>query len=214
MAGMNKNESETAAPGVPLSIIALDDDEDFRLFISGALAADGHDVRAVATPADLYHACELQIPDVVLLDMKMGRHSGDEVLTELRRRWPRLCIIVLTGYPSMENMRLTFKQDVFDYLAKPFSHAELQRVLAQATQSLALGQTPQDRLRRELGHQIRIARTEKGWTLKELSEASEVSVSQLSSIERGAHMPSVESLLSISSALGVKPSSWLSAAGL
>jgi ribosome-binding protein aMBF1 (putative translation factor) len=110
-------------------------------------------------------------------------------------------------------MRQTFKQDVFDYLAKPFSLDELRRVLAQASTSLGLGQRPQDRLRNELGRQVRLARTERGWTLKDLSEASGVSVSQLSSIERGAHLPSVESLLGIAVALGRKPSAWIAAAG-
>ena len=47
----------------------------------------------------------------------------------------------------------------------------------------------------------------------DLSEASGVSVSQLSSIERGAHLPSLESLLAIASALEKKPSAWLAAAG-
>ena len=65
----------------------------------------------------------------------------------------------------------------------------------------------------ELGRQIRLARTERGWTLKGLSESSGVSVSQLSSIERGAHLPSVESLLSIATALDEKPSAWFDAAG-
>jgi transcriptional regulator with XRE-family HTH domain len=80
--------------------------------------------------------------------------------------------------------------------------------------SLGLGQRPQDRLRAELGRQVRLARIEKGWTLKELSESSQVSVSQLSSIERGAHLPSLESLVTIALALGRKPSQWLDAAGL
>jgi transcriptional regulator with XRE-family HTH domain len=39
-----------------------------------------------------------------------------------------------------------------------------------------------------------------------------VSVSQLSSIERGAHLPSLESLLSIANALDALPSEWLAAA--
>jgi transcriptional regulator with XRE-family HTH domain len=58
-----------------------------------------------------------------------------------------------------------------------------------------------------------LARTERGWTLRDLSESSGVSVSQLSSIERGAHLPSVESLLAISGALERKPSAWLAGAG-
>ncbi len=140
--------------------------------------------------------------------------SGEEALAEIRKRWARLCVIVVTGYPSLDSMRQTFKQDVFDYLAKPFSLAELRRCLSQAATSLGLGQRPEDRLRVELGKQIRLARTDHAWTLKDLSEASGVSVSQLSSIERGAHLPSIESMVSIALALGCKPSVWMEAAGL
>lgn len=201
-----------AAP--PLSIVALDDDDDFRQYLRSILEGDGHDVRTCPTPETFFEACEQRLPDVVLLDIKMGRHSGEQVLAEIRRRWTRLCVIVVTGYPSMDSMRQTFKQDVFDYLAKPFSISEMRRVLSQAAITLNLGQRPQDRLRAELGRQVRLARTQAGWTLKELSETSGVSVSQLSSIERGAHMPSLESLVAIAGALGRKPSQWLDGAGL
>jgi DNA-binding NtrC family response regulator len=193
--------------------MALDDDEDFLQYIRSVLEAEGHDVRAVATPEAFFKAAEERLPDVVLLDIKMGRYSGDQVLEEIRKRWSRLCVVVVTGYPSLDSMRQTFKQDVFDYLAKPFSLAELRRVLAQATQAFGLGQRPEDRLRAELGRQVRLARTERDWTLRDLSEASGISVSQLSSIERGAHLPSLESLLAIAHALEKKPSSWLGAAG-
>jgi DNA-binding NtrC family response regulator len=178
------------------------------------LDGEGHAVRTCGTPEEFFAACESRLPDVVLLDIKMGHASGEVVLAELRRRWPRLCVVVVTGYPSLDSMRQTFKQDVFDYLAKPFSLAELKKTLAQAAASLGLGQRPQDRLRLEMGRQMRLARTERGWTLKELSEACGVSVSQLSSVERGAHLPSLESLVAIASALNAKPSEWFAAAGL
>lgn len=214
------NAPETPAelpPGPALSIIAMDDDEDFRQYITGVLRQQGHDVRAVGGgsggASEFFAACESRLPDVVLLDMKMGRTSGEEVLVELRRRWPRLCVIVVTGYPSLDSMRQTFKQDVFDYLAKPFSVEELNRVLAQAAAALGLGQRPQDRLRVELGRHIRMARTQRSWTLKDLSDACDLSVSQISSIERGAHLPSLESLLAIAAALGTSPSAWFEASG-
>jgi CheY-like chemotaxis protein/DNA-binding XRE family transcriptional regulator len=207
-------EPADAAPTVPpLFVVALDDDADFREYVRSVLEQGGHEVRAAATPDEFFATCEARLPDIVLLDIKMGNFSGEQVLAEIRRRWTRLCVIVVTGYPSLDSMRQTFKQDVFDYLAKPFSIAELQRCLAQAAEALGLGKRPQDRLRAELGRQIRIARTERGWTLKDLSESSGVSVSQLSSIERGAHLPSLESLLTISGALDRKASSWLLAAG-
>jgi DNA-binding NtrC family response regulator len=197
-----------------LDVVALDDDDDFRQYVVGVLEADGHEIRAVPTPEDFFAACEERLPDLVLLDIKMGRSSGEDVLAQLRRRWPKLAVVVVTGYPSLEGMRQTFKQDVFDYLAKPFSIAELRRTLSQAATALGLGRRPEDRLRAELGRQIRIARTQRSWTLKDLSEASGVSVSQLSSIERGAHLPSLESLVAVAGALEGKPSAWLAAAGL
>jgi len=106
------------------------------------------------------------------------------------------------------------KQDVFDYVAKPFTIEDMRRVLGQAALEFGLGRRPVDRLRAELGGHIRLARTERGWTLRDLSEASGVSVSQLSSVERGAHLPSLESLVAISEALGRQPSAWLQSMGL
>ena len=204
----------TPASGVPpLSIVALDDDADFRAYIADVLEQDGHDIRVAATPDEMYAMNAERLPDILLLDIKMGRHSGEVVLGELRQRWPRLCVVVVTGYPSLENMRQTFKQDVFDYLAKPFSIADLRATLAQAAKAYGLGERPQDRLRQDLGRQVRLARTERGWTLRQLSENSGVSVSQLSSIERGAHLPSLESLLAIAGALEIRPSTWLDHAG-
>ncbi|MEO1008552.1 MAG: response regulator [Planctomycetota bacterium] len=201
------------APTAPsLSIVALDDDADFREYLTGMLSTDGHQVRAVASGDELYATCQEQLPEVVLLDMHMGRVRGEDVLAVIRERWPRLCVVVLTGHPTMDSMRETFKQQVFDYVAKPFDPDELRRVLAQAAQQFGLGLRPQDRLRQELGRQMRLARTEKGWTLKELSEHSGVSVSQLSSIERGAHLPSLESLVLVAQALDATPSAWLIAA--
>jgi CheY-like chemotaxis protein/lambda repressor-like predicted transcriptional regulator len=198
---------------IPLTIISLDDDADFREYLSGTLQGEGHTITTVATPDALYRAAAEYHPDVIMLDIKMGKHSGEDVLRVIRERWPKQCVIVVTGYPSLDSMRETFKQDVFDYISKPFSVEDMRRVLNQAADEFGLGQRPMDRLRGVLGRQIRLARTERGWTLRELSELSSVSVSQLSSIERGTHLPSVESLVAISLALEAKPSEWFGAAG-
>src|SRR5437773_10347253 len=137
----------SAAPAPHLSILALDDDADFREYIRTVLDSEGHAVRAVATPNEFFSAAEERLPDIALLDMKMGRESGEAVLEQIRQRWPRLCVIVVTGYPSLDSMRRTFKGvagaggvggGVFDYLAKPFSLEELRRTLAQAAAAFGL----------------------------------------------------------------------------
>jgi DNA-binding NtrC family response regulator len=138
--------------------------------------------------------------------MKMGDVTGDRVLEQLLARWPNLCVIVITGYPSLEDMRATFKLKVFDYIAKPFSLAQLRQMLKNAIGAFGLGRTPQDRLRERLGHSIKMLRVARDWSLKDLATQTRLSVSQISAIERGANLPSFESFLAISRAFHKKPS--------
>lgn len=198
------------APGA-IQVDVLDDDTDFLTYIEDFLNDEGQYLaRTFTTPAALFEAAAAGKPDIVLMDMKMGEHRGEHVLEQLAQRFPGLCVIVVTGYPSLEDMRATFKLKVFDYLAKPFTLAQLRQTLANAAEAFHLGRAPHDRLREKLGQRIRLLRAEREWSLKELAAESRLSVSQISSIERGANLPSIESLLAIARAFGKKPSGILS----
>lgn len=204
------SEASAAALGL-VDIAVLDDDLDFRTYMEDFLRDEGiYEVRSFASPDELFSSAEARLPDILLLDMKMGPVSGEKVVEQLLSRWPNLCIIIVTGYPSLEDMRATFKLRVFDYLAKPFSLSQIRQTLQNAIEQFSLGRTPQDRLRERLGHRIKILRVERGWSLKELAAATKLSVSQISSIERGANLPSIESLLAICRAIERKPSEVLS----
>ena len=193
-------------------IAVLDDDVDFRNYLEDLLKDEGgFTVRAFAHPQEFFEACEEQLPEIVLLDMKMGDVGGDRVLEQLLTRWPALCVIVITGYPSLEDMRATFKMKVFDYISKPFSLAQLRQTLHNAIEKYGFGRTAQDRLRERLGHQIKMLRVERDWSLKDLAASTKLSISQISSIERGANLPSIESLLAICRAFEKRPSEVLSA---
>ena len=193
-----------------VDIAVLDDDIDFVHYVEDFLKDEGlYSVRTFTHPDDLAASCDQKAPEIVLLDMKMGPFQGHEVLEELRKKHPSVCVIVVTGYPSLEDMRTTFKRQAFDYLAKPFSLAQLRLILKNAIEKHGLGLTAQEQLRGRLGKRMRLLRVARGWPLKEAAGATGVSVSQLSSIERGAHMPSIESLLALCSAYEVKPSELL-----
>src|SRR4029078_13128227 len=98
------------------SIAVLDDDADFRTYLEDFLKDEAiYAVRAFGNARELFEGCEDALPDIVLLDMKMGEASGDKVLEQLLTRWPGMCVIIITGYPSLEDMRTTFKLKVFDY---------------------------------------------------------------------------------------------------
>ncbi len=200
--GMFEVAQETVA-----NIAVLDDDLDFRNYIEDFLKDESvYAVRTFGESVALFEGCEERLPDIVLLDMKMGEVTGDKVVEQLLTRWPGLCVIIITGYPSLEDMRATFKLKVFDYLAKPFSLAQLRQVLKNAVEAFGLGRSPQDRLRERLGHSIKMLRVERDWSLKDLATHTKLSVSQISAIERGTNLPSIESLLAISKAFEKKPS--------
>jgi DNA-binding NtrC family response regulator len=207
------NEGTAVSTGL-IDVAVLDDDIDFLNYIEDLLRDEaGYAVRTFAHPDELFAAAEARLPDILLLDMKMGAATGDKVVEQLLSQWPELCIIVVTGYPSYEDMRASFKLRVFDYLPKPFSLAQLRQTLQNAIEQFSLGRTAQDRLRERLGHRVKLLRVERDWSLKDLAAATRLSVSQISSIERGANLPSIESLLAISRAFERKPSEILSAIG-
>jgi DNA-binding NtrC family response regulator len=198
---------EALAQETIADIAVLDDDLDFRNYIEDFLKDESvYSVRTFADARQLFEGCQEKLPDIVLVDMKMGDVSGDKVVEQLLTRWPGLCVIIVTGYPSLEDMRATFKLKVFDYLAKPFSLAQLRQVLKNAVEAFGLGKSPHDRLRERLGHAIKMLRVERNWSLKDLAVQTKLSVSQISAIERGANLPSIESLLAISKAFEKRPS--------
>jgi len=200
-----------ASTQAQVEVYVLDDDQDFRNYMEDALKDEGtYTVHTFAHPEELNAACEQRVPDIVLLDMKMGEFKGEKVLEQLLAAYPHVCVIIITGYPSLEDMRATFKLKVFDYISKPFSLAQLRQTLRNAVEKFGLGRTLQDRLRERLGHRIKLLRVERDWSLKDLAASTKLSVSQISSIERGANMPSIESLLAICRAFDKMPSEVLS----
>ncbi len=198
---------ESSVPQFAADIALLDDDVDFRTYLEDFLTDEKvYTVRTFANPADLFASCEERVPDIVLLDMKMGEVTGDKVVEQLLAKWPNMCVIIITGYPSLEDMRATFKLKVFDYVAKPFTLAQIRQVLKNAVEAFGLGSTAQNRLRERLGHAIKMLRVSRDWSLKDMAAHTKLSVSQISAIERGANLPSIESLLAICASFGKKPS--------
>ncbi len=123
------NESAETAAGL-IDIAVVDDDSDFLNYMEDLLRDEGkYTVRTFEKPERFFAFAEARLPDILLLDMKMAPARGEEVVEQVLARWPDVCIIVVTGYPSLENMRATFKLRVFDYLAKPFSLSQLRQTL-------------------------------------------------------------------------------------
>ncbi|MFH1629755.1 MAG: response regulator, partial [Pseudomonadota bacterium] len=70
--------------------------------------------------------------DVVILDIKMPGMDGIETLREIRKRYPLIEVIMLTGHGSTETAVEGMKLGAFDYLLKPADFEDLDAKLEAA----------------------------------------------------------------------------------
>jgi CheY-like chemotaxis protein len=121
-----------------MRILLVDDDDEFREDLAGQLGGAGHRVSDVPSAALALSALEGEEFDVMFSDLKMGRKSGLELLTDARKRWPRLQVVMLTTRGTEDTAVEAFRLGAFDYLTKPTQPEQVRRVLELVSQQLAL----------------------------------------------------------------------------
>ncbi|WP_309091818.1 response regulator transcription factor [Phenylobacterium sp.] len=101
-------------------ITLVDDDENIVTSVSLALESHGHTIKAYYDGAAGLAALENDPPDLAILDVKMPRMDGMEVLRRLRRS-SDLPVIILTSKDEEIDEILGFNLGADDYIHKPFS---------------------------------------------------------------------------------------------
>jgi len=133
-------------------ILVVDDERGVRTFCSDLLRRAGHQVEtAESGPAALALFGEQEF-DVVLADINMPRMDGIELCSRMRQDRPDQIVILITGYPSIENAVRGMKEGARDYVTKPFTPDEMRLVVDRALKERDL-QEENERLRREMRSQ-------------------------------------------------------------
>ncbi len=101
-------------------ITLIDDDENITTSVSIALESHGHKVKACHDGASGLESLQNDPPDLVILDVKMPRMDGMEVLRRLRQT-SNLPVIMLTSKDEEIDEILGFNLGADDYMHKPFS---------------------------------------------------------------------------------------------
>ncbi len=102
------------------NITLVDDDENIVASVSLALESHGHSVKSFYDGAAGLAALESNPPDLAILDVKMPRLDGMEVLRRLRQT-SALPVIILTSKDEEIDEILGFNLGADDYIHKPFS---------------------------------------------------------------------------------------------
>jgi DNA-binding response OmpR family regulator/DNA-binding transcriptional ArsR family regulator len=115
-------------------LLVVDDDRVFREELGELLRDDGHSVAVEGSVAKALEALGAAEFDVVLTDLKMPRTSGMELLREVRARWPRTLVVMITGFATIETALEAMKAGAFDYVRKPFRLDQVRETLRLADQ--------------------------------------------------------------------------------
>ncbi len=114
------------------SVLIVEDDRTQRELLAEALRKRGFYVEGAENLSEAKEFLERKDYNVLLLDYKLPDGDGLEFLTYLKKNHPKLPVIMLTAYASVENAVSAMKAGAFHYLAKPINLEELTLIVHKA----------------------------------------------------------------------------------
>jgi NtrC-family two-component system response regulator AlgB len=112
-----------------MNVLIIDDDLGIRGTLSTALETMGHQVETASSRATAEKKLRQESFEVAFLDIRLGAENGLDLLPDLLRLSPRLAVVVITAYSSIETAVLAIQRGAFDYLPKPFKPAQISQML-------------------------------------------------------------------------------------
>ena len=120
------------------NIFVTDDDDVVRQAISRRLAKRHHQVRSFDSGEALLEALDQDVPDLILLDLKMAGLSGLETLKLIRAKSHQALVILLTAYGTVEDAVEAIKLGAYDFLIKSVDFSSVEPVIDRALDYLTL----------------------------------------------------------------------------
>lgn len=109
----------------PFNILVVDDEDALRNVLSSELQSEGYSVVSAADGDEAITILQQKSFDLVLLDIKMPRVDGFEVLRFIKERYAKTKVIMLTGFADLKNAIESKKLGAEDFVSKPYDLVDL-----------------------------------------------------------------------------------------
>jgi DNA-binding NtrC family response regulator len=106
-------------------VLIVDDEERFRTTLRKLLTVREMEATDVGSARDAFSEMEKNSYDVILLDVKMPEMNGIEALGKIKKEYPDVEVIILTGHASVDAAVEIMKLGGYEYLLKPCPIDEL-----------------------------------------------------------------------------------------
>ena len=193
-----------------IKVMVVDDDPSVCKTVGLLLEDHGYRPRTFIDAEKAVEAADEESCQIALVDLRMPKIDGVEVVERLKEIDPRMCVLVMTAYPDLDSATETMRRGATDYITKPFKQDELIAAVDRACQKLGLIYTSEGELNKLIGQRIRAERLRQNLTLRQLSDRTDLTTSQLSQVELGKNAASIWALARIANSLGLRVSVLLS----
>jgi DNA-binding response OmpR family regulator len=113
-------------------VLMVDDEEDFVTTLAERMKMRDLDSDVALDGEQALRIVEDEVPDVMVLDLKMPGIDGMEVLRRVRLAYPQVQVVILTGHGSEKDEAEARRLGAFAYLQKPVDIEKLVRTLKDA----------------------------------------------------------------------------------
>ena len=111
------------------SVLVVDDDESVRDVVRWWVDGLGFRAREAATADEALAAMAREVAEIVICEVSHRRHSGVRLASEIRDLFPHTAIIMATAARDIDTAVASLRNDVVDYLLKPFDRQQLHEAL-------------------------------------------------------------------------------------
>ena len=115
-----------------MTILLVEDDEDFRHGLAENLRDDGHRVLAYPRPNQVPLE-QLEPIHLAITDYRMDRENGFAFANRLHRLWPKLPVILITAFSTAVLERAVADSGFISLLHKPLEYERMERLIADLT---------------------------------------------------------------------------------
>jgi DNA-binding NtrC family response regulator len=119
-----------------MKILVVDDDAIVIKSCKRILEAEGFEVSSVPGADNALEAMKTSDFDLLLIDIKMPKRDGMYLMREIKKNWPEIPTIVMSGYPTPETITEVLKLGANLFIPKPFRPDELVKSIRQALKNV------------------------------------------------------------------------------
>lgn len=113
-------------------ILVVDDDRDICLLLNRFLGRRGYEVIEMYSGKKAIVWLESNQPNLVMCDYRLGDMDATEMLSSIKKKYPEMPVIIITGYSDMRTAVKIMKMGAYDYITKPLLPDEIIHTIQQA----------------------------------------------------------------------------------